>query len=78
MFLNSRRTVVVVPADLGHAHDYNPNTFPLARMKKENTLTVGRLYISASLNEILMIRQLIQNPVEFKRIFEDVEQQCHR
>ena len=76
MFLNNRRTVVV-PANLGHAHDYNSRTFPLTRMKKENTLTVGRLYILASLNEILMIRQLIQNPTEFKRLFEDVQQQCH-
>ena len=77
MFSINRRTVVV-PANLGHAHDYNPKTFPLARMKKDSTLTVGRLYISTSLNEILMIRQLIKNPMEFKRIFEDVEQQCHK
>ena len=76
MFLNNRRTVVV-PANLGHAHDYNSRTFPLTRMKKENMLTVGRLYISASLNEILTIRKLIQNPMEFERIFEDVEQ-CHK
>ena len=76
MFLNNRRTIVV-PANLGHAHDYNSRTFPLTRMKKENMLTVGRLYISASLNEILTIRKLIQNPMEFERIFEDVEQ-CHK
>ena len=76
MFLNNRRTVVV-PANLGHAHDYNSRAFPLTRMKKENMLTVGRLYISASLNEILTIRKLIQNPMEFERIFEDVEQ-CHK
>ena len=77
MFSKNRRTVVV-PANLGRARDYDPKTFPLATMVKVGTLTAGRLCISASLNEIQMVRQLIKNPTEFKRIFEDMESQCRQ
>jgi len=66
----------IVSSNLGRAHDYDPAVFPLARLKKD-TLEVGKLCISTSLREITMARRLIQDQSEFKRIFEDVEHQCH-
>ena len=75
MSLNNRRTIVV-PINLGRAHDVNPKAFPLAATKKKSTLTAGRLYISTSLNLISMARQLTKDSAEFKIIFEDMESQC--
>jgi len=68
----------IVSSNLGCAHDYDTTTFPLARLKKKDTLEAGKLFISTSLREITMARQLIQNPLEFKSIFEDVEHRCQR
>lgn len=77
MTSNNHRAVLV-SANLGCAHDYDPKTVPLARMKKKNTLTAGRLYISASLNEILAAREMIKNPQEFESIFGDVKRECNQ
>ena len=77
MFSNSRRTVVV-PANLGRAHDLNPKSFPQETLKKKTTLTAGRLYIATSLNLILLANQLITNPTEFESIFKDVESECYK
>lgn len=64
------------PSDLGNAQDYDPTVFPLARMQKKGTLKTAMLFISTSSREIGLIRQVIQDPLEFKTIFGDVEYQC--
>jgi len=68
----------IVSFNLGHAHDYDPTIFPLARLKKKNTLKAGKLFISTSLREIRMARQMIRDPLDFEEIFHDVEHQCKR
>lgn len=77
MSSNNRRAFVV-SSNLGRAHDYDPTIFPLARLKRKDTLEAGKLFISTSLREITMARQLIQNQTEFHRVFHDVEAQCER
>jgi len=77
MFSNNHRAFIF-SSNLGRAHDYDPAIFPLARLKRKDTLEAGKLFISTSLREITMARQLILNPLEFQRVFRDVEHQCER
>lgn len=75
MSSNNHRAFVA-PSGLGDARDDDPTNFPLARMKRKNTLEAGKLCVATALREIMLARQLIQDPLEFKRIFEDVEHRC--
>ena len=65
-------------SNIGRARDYDPTIFTLVRLKRKDTLEAGKLFVSTSLREITIVRQLIPKESEFHSIFEDVEHRCKR
>jgi hypothetical protein len=71
----SHPETVLLPVDLGSVDNYDPTVFPLARVTGKGSLHTGHLFLQATLDEMLKIRELSKEQASNPELLRDTKAQ---
>jgi hypothetical protein len=69
------RQTLLLPMDLGSPARYDQSVFPLSRVQRKDTINQVDLYLEATLDETLKIRQMVEDAENFQQLIRNAKLQ---